>query len=238
MKKTFIRFERKFLLSELQKNLIIDKIKNYMVLDQYNVDSKPYIVSNIYFDNNNYEIIRHSLSKPSYKDKIRIRYYENYIKEEDLVFFEIKKKYNRKVTKRRISLPLSKIKSHINDADMLEMENYVDKQILNEINYTIKNFNLKPYMFIKYDRLAYFDENSDLRITFDSDIKYSEMQGSLNFNNELFSLLQPKTYLMEIKTEYNFPLWLANFLSELNIFNQSFSKYGKVYEKHVIGILD
>lgn len=50
------------------------------------------------------------------------------------------------------------------------------------------------------------------------------------------TLLIPKEfYLMEIKSSYNFPLWLVRFLSEESLFSQSFSKYGRAYQHYLQG---
>jgi len=40
---------------------------------------------------------------------------------------------------------------------------------------------------------------------------------------------------MEVKSEDNFPFWLARKLSEYELYSQSFSKYGTAYKQLLIG---
>ena len=96
----FKRYEMKYMLTIEQKQRLLDIMAPYMALDQYGRSS----IRNIYFDTNTYRLIRNSIEKPIYKEKLRIRSYGR-AAEDSTVFVELKKKYNHVVYKRRISLP-------------------------------------------------------------------------------------------------------------------------------------
>ena len=65
----FKRYELKYMLTLGQKEKILDKMSPYMRLDKYGQSN----VRNIYLDTDNYRLIRRSIEKPAYKEKLRIR---------------------------------------------------------------------------------------------------------------------------------------------------------------------
>ena len=72
---TFKRYELKFLLNDEQYNSILPVIHQYMNPDKYCVGGKEYGIYNIYYDTDDNYLIRTSLEKPYYKEKIRLRSY-------------------------------------------------------------------------------------------------------------------------------------------------------------------
>ncbi len=96
----FKRYELKYLLTQEQKQTVLQAMAEHMELDQYGRTT----IRNIYFDTENYRLIRRSIDKPAYKEKLRIRSYAR-AKATSTVFVELKKKYDSIVYKRRISLP-------------------------------------------------------------------------------------------------------------------------------------
>lgn len=76
-----------------------------MTLDPYNIDRKPYTITNLYYDTPDDYLIRAPLSDPVYKEKLRLRAY-GVPEKNSKVFLEIKKKYDGLVNKRRTALGL------------------------------------------------------------------------------------------------------------------------------------
>lgn len=97
---TFQRYEAKYLLTALEKEQILKKMSAHMRLDAYGRTT----IRNIYFDTDSYRLIRRSLEKPVYKEKLRMRSYQA-VGPEDPVFVELKKKFQSVVYKRRLVLP-------------------------------------------------------------------------------------------------------------------------------------
>ena len=222
-KYVFNRYELKFKLTISQFNAIEELIKQHMIPDENGQST----IQSLYYDTNSYLLIRNSLEKPIYKEKIRLRSY-GLAKENQNVFLELKKKYQEVVFKRRISLPLNKVDDFFN----LDDNTYFQSQIGKEIIY-FKNFykTLHPTILLLYDRTAFYQKNSDLRITFDQNIRYRTEKLSLSESLKGIPLLDEPIVLMEIKTSYAFPLWLTKYLSFHHIYKQSFSKYGEAYKK-------
>jgi len=221
VKYNFLRVEKKYLLESKIYEEFYNKIKDRMATDAYGT----YAISNIYFDTDNFQLIRDSIEKPKFKEKLRLRSY-GVPAEEDTVFLEIKRKFNGVVYKRRVALTLKQAKEYL-ESKKTDASN----QIFKEIDYFFKFYNPKPKVFIAYDRTAlYCKEDEDLRLTFDTNIRSRTYDLDLSCG-DYGDMLLDKTYvLMEIKGEKAMPLWLADILSEMNIYPNSFSKYGKVYE--------
>lgn len=67
----FRRYEKKYLLTPAQQEFILHGVRGYMKEDAYG----RYTICNIYYDTEDYSLIRSSLDKPVYKEKLRVRSY-------------------------------------------------------------------------------------------------------------------------------------------------------------------
>lgn len=225
----FNRYEHKYILDRETFNKVLEVMDKYMELDPYNVNHTPYTISNIYFDTPDDYLIRTSLSKPEYKEKLRLRAY-GIPKEASMVYLEIKKKFKGMVNKRRTALRLDEAYGFVKTGTLTQPKKYMNKQVLKEIEYFLKIYNLSPKLYIAYDRIAYFERDNDaLRISFDMNIRSRRYDLNLEDGDYGDKLLSDDVYLMEIKTSLAKPLWLVQMLSELCIKRQSFSKYGTEY---------
>ena len=102
----FNRYEKKYMLDEHTFRRLLERINDYMEPDKYNLNGQFYSICNIYYDTDDNRLIRSSIEKPVYKEKLRMRSYGTPCGE-DKVFLEIKKKYNGIVNKRRTSIVLN-----------------------------------------------------------------------------------------------------------------------------------
>lgn len=229
----FNRYENKFLISKSEYLSVHERLLEYMELDEYNKANKFYKIANIYYDTKDDLLIRRSLSKPKYKEKIRLRSY-GIPKKEDKVYLEIKKKFNGLVNKRRTTLKLQEAYKFLHTSNKPELKEYMNKQVVNEIDYMLKLYDLEPKVYLAYDRVAYFSKgNRDLRISFDTNIRTRRYDLKLESGDYGEPLLESDRWLMEVKTENSMPIWLSKLLSEYKIFSTSFSKYGVEYQKMI-----
>ncbi|MDO9630175.1 MAG: polyphosphate polymerase domain-containing protein [Acholeplasmataceae bacterium] len=235
IKPIFNRYERKYIITTKQKNELISFISEHLISDPYSEDGKAYTIYNIYYDTNDFSIIRNSIQKPTFKDKLRLRTYTYPLLDDDLVFLEIKKKFEGRINKRRVTMTYKVAKDYMESGVKPTFEAYIDNQIMNEIDYFIKIHKAKPGAYIRYDRIAYMSKTDELRITFDHQILFRNQNISFNSNDGNPILSSKDLYLMEVKSEDNFPLWLARKLSEFELYSQSFSKYGKAYQHYLLG---
>ena len=209
------------MLTLAQKQRILAAMEPYMELDHYGRTT----IRNIYFDTDTYRLIRRSIEKPAYKEKLRLRSY-GAAQGEDSVFLEMKKKYKGIVYKRRVGITQEAAKAYMADgAARLEAG-----QIGREIDY-FKDFydQLRPSVYLSYQRLSWKGIGNDLRVTMDWDVCYRTDDLDLRLPPGGRDLLQPGEALVEIKSATAMPLWLVDFLSQQQIRQRSFSKYGKAY---------
>ena len=218
----FKRYELKYMLTVEQKEKVLKAMEPYMELDCYGRTT----IRNLYFDTENYRLIRHSIEKPVYKEKLRIRSYRK-VDANGEVFVELKKKYKHTVYKRRIPLA---------EKDAMEWtcerkQNPYDTQIAEEIRYFMDYYGtLRPTVFLSYEREAYYaKDGGDFRVTFDENILCRENELSLQAETGGIPLLEAGKVLMELKCAGGIPLWMTQILSREHIYKTSFSKYGTAY---------
>ena len=231
---TFVRKEKKYLITTEQRDQLLKMLPKYMVFDRYCQNGNMYTVNNIYFDTPTFNVIRNSISKPAYKSKIRMRSYITEAQDSDLTFLEMKKKITGVVNKRRIVGKLIDVENFVETRKKPEHISDQQNQVFNEINYALDMEGSKPAVYLTYKRIALFANNdSSIRVTIDEDILARTTDLSLRSKRYGDKILPEGYYLMEIKVSGAFPLWLAHILTELNIYPTSFSKYGKFYEQKV-----
>lgn len=219
---TFKRIEKKYMLSGEQYNIFREYIDGYMQVDEYGLST----ICNLYYDTDSYELIRNSIEKPVYKEKLRLRSY-GVPGLYDTVFLEVKKKYKGIVYKRRTALPLKEAYRSIHNRKLEH-----GGQIEAEITYFLNQYELFPRVFLAYDRIAmYCREDTDLRMTFDFNIRSRTYDIDLSCGDEGQSLFDDGRVLLEIKVSDAYPFWLVHALEECSVYPVSFSKYGTVYKK-------
>lgn len=218
----FKRYELKYMLTTEQKERVLAAMKPYMRLDKYGRTT----IRNLYFDTDTYLLIRRSIEKTTYKEKLRIRSYSK-ADADSIVFVELKKKFKHAVYKRRIHLP---------EAEAMKWllgKKHTDKhtQISNEIDYFMDYYGaLHPTVFLSYEREAFYtNDGNDFRVTFDDNILCRQEDLSLQSDAYGTPILPEGKVLMEIKCSGGIPLWMTEVLSREKIYKTSFSKYGTAY---------
>ena len=230
--KVFDRIEKKFLITEEQKKTILDASESHVSKSNYHISD----IVNVYFDNDNYEMISESIDWVDFKKKVRVRSYVGY----DRVFIELKTKIHGEEEnigyKRRIMITRDDYKQFLKGKKNLvtlasqKIENPNDLQIAKELDYLITTFNLKPKILVSYRRESYKDDEG-LRITFDEDLKYRHTNLQLKKQkNDTMYFKDNRNIIMEIKTSRALPLWFVRNLSMCKIYPCQFSKIGKIYQ--------
>lgn len=215
MASKFERTEIKYLVPKTILNNFMEEIKK-----EVNDKIENYTICNIYYDTDDYLLIRRSIEKPVYKEKLRIRTY-GIPNDDDKVFIEIKKKFKSTVYKRRTDIKYIDFNYNNLHTD--------DTQIGREIEYFSKFYKgIKPKVYISYSRVAF--NNKEVRISFDDNIMYRTTDLNLKSGTYGTSLLNDAV-IMEIKINSSIPLWLTKLLTDFKIYKTSFSKYGNAYKQ-------
>ncbi len=222
----FQRVEKKYRMTLDLRDRFLAEIGDYLEPDEYGKST----VCSLYLDTPDRRLIRESIDakgfeKPAYKEKLRMRSYGT-PNDDTKVFLEIKKKYKGVVYKRRVRVPLRKAKIYLNGG-----EKPTESQIMEEIDWAMHYYGaMGPAMLIACEREAYtVRDNPQLRLTFDTGIRYREFDLDLALGHEGTKLLPDDIVLMEVKTGGAMPLWLAHALDKYQIYPTSFSKYGTAH---------
>lgn len=218
----FKRYEIKYLLTREQKEAVMSAMTDHMDPDSFGRST----IRNIYYDTDNYRLVRRSLERPIYKEKLRVRSYCT-AKPEDEVFIELKKKFNSVVYKRRTGICQRQAADYL--AGKISAPNPC--QITNEIDYFLQFYEtLAPKVFLSYEREAFFGkDDSEFRVTFDENILWRTTDLSLEAGVYGENILSPGQTLMEIKTSGGIPIWMVDALTSQRLQKISFSKYGSAY---------
>ncbi len=220
---TFLRTEKKYVLTKDQARRILSGMDGHIQPDGY----PEYDLFNIYFDTDDNLIASRCLEKTRYKEKCRLRSYGP-VKDGDPVFFEIKRKYDGLGEKRRIVTTQRQAMRAVRNGTFVDSSS----QIRREVNYFLSRYDLKPYMFIAYHRQAFTGKDeSDLRITFDTELRYRTKDLSLRETGAEIPFTGEDMVIMEIKAREAFPLWLTRILAREKALPSSFSKYTKIYTR-------
>ncbi len=234
----FNRYEKKYRLTSEQAELMQRILDDRMSLDSYNKRDYTYRIKNIYYDTESDELIRHSLSKPKFKEKLRLRAYGD-ADENCPVYIEIKKKVNKLVNKRRSAMYIDEALEFLKSGVLPESRAHHNRQVLNEVAYMLGRYELHPAVYIAYDRRAYFSKDeSDLRVSFDRSITTRRTALDFGSGDGGDQLLESGEWIMEVKTAYSMPMWLTRLLAEYEAYPSGFSKYGaefKIAQKARVG---
>ncbi|MDR0570915.1 MAG: polyphosphate polymerase domain-containing protein [Clostridiales Family XIII bacterium] len=226
----FNRYEKKYLVGEEVFHALQGKLAERMDLDGHNQSRLTYPICNIYYDTDDSRLIRASLAKPLYKEKLRLRSYGTPT-EGNTVYVEIKKKFNGKVNKRRSGMKPQEAREFLSTGRLPIIQPYMNAQVLREVQYMLTRTPLKPAVYLSYERRAFKGE-ADLRVSFDTDILTRRSDLRLESGAYGEPLLPRGVWLMEIKTAGAIPLWLSRLLAEYGAMPRGFSKYGFEYQKN------
>lgn len=221
---TFQRIEKKYLLDQKQYQELKEKLMDHVVPDKYFETS----IRSLYYDTDKFELIRRSIEKPEYKEKLRVRSYGK-ADQDDEVFVELKKKLDGMVYKRRTKARYADLMNNIEKAD------FKDRQVGNEIRYALNYYGkLRPAVYIGCKRHSYSGKDDEsLRVTFDSDISYRMKDLSLNESDKDKKVTD--MIVMELKVKDAMPLWLTSLLDEVKAYPRGFSKVGTAFMKEIRG---
>ncbi|MBQ8924840.1 MAG: polyphosphate polymerase domain-containing protein [Clostridia bacterium] len=218
----FARKELKYRLTASQDRFLREALAPYVRPDRYGEST----ICNIYYDTPDFRLIRKSIEKPVYKEKLRLRSYGP-AGPDDNTFLELKKKYKGIVYKRRICLSERDAMNYLNGTSPLPE----DSQIAKELDWFLASYgNLQPAVYLDYDRTAFYaKDDPDLRITFDRNIHFRTDDLSLQSLPGGRFVIRPGESIMEIKADGAMPLWLTALLTQANAQRTPFSKYGTAY---------
>jgi SPX domain protein involved in polyphosphate accumulation len=223
----FHRKEKKYVIGRTQYEWLLKHLPDYMRPDKYGTDG-CYTVTNLYFDNTDFEIYKQTKNKEVWRRKLRLRVYDD-VALHDTAFFELKLKHDKNTLKRRTMLTLADACHYLNHADEnpLNRLQTSNTAVLQEIDTFRTQYNLHPKMIVSYRRHAFHGKaDADLRITFDSDLRCRKED--LHLENGAYgeNFIAQDSFIMEIKTNtVQYPYWLEQLLRKTRCEQKRLSKF-------------
>ena len=220
------RYEMKYILSPEQTEYFKKSVEGHMKIDKFGLTS----IASLYYDTPDYRLIRTSVEKPPFKEKIRLRSY-GIATSTSPVFLELKRKAYGIVYKRRVQSTIPLVKKFFDGEGDICAGGQINREIT-----TFRDYyqTLVPACMIIYDRIAYFEPGGDLRLTIDHNPRYRYEDLDLSVSMEGISLLKDGYTILEVKVQQAVPLWLCSILSNGKIYKGSFSKYGEAYKQQLL----
>jgi hypothetical protein len=198
-------------------------------------------ISNLYLDTPDHLLIRRSVEKPDFKEKLRVRTYGTVCDEDHSAFLEIKRKCLGTVYKRRVRMTLREARGLV-EAGAIPRSPYqgdaarvaLNRQIMRELQWALTHYGaLAPTLAVGYERCAYTYRADDgsLRLTLDRDLRWCEAAWERDgYDGRGCQLLSSGACLMELKASAPLPPSLTHALDQLELYPRSFSKVGRSYE--------
>lgn len=218
----FKRYEFKYYLNQIQSDSASSQLSRLMDLDRNCVNQDGYRVRSLYFDSIDDECLYQKQSGNLLRKKIRMRTYgEDGI---DTVRFEIKRKYGQIVKKDSAIISKEEAKE-ICDGNYTVLL-VKDNPVLNEIYTTFVTKLYKPKVIVEYKRVAFVLPFSNIRVTFDNDLRSNINHLDLFSSvTDIMPVIIEGKQILEIKYDKFFPGHIKNVLSSINTERMAISKY-------------
>lgn len=226
IQKQFKRKESKYILNKVVWERFSQEMAAYMTQDEFATST----ITNIYFDNQDFQMIQDSIAKKNGREKVRMRLYAVHPEASSQAFLEIKKKENKIGYKFRLTSNPISIGRYIENG--IVDSTITDQTVTDELSQLRKRYGrIQPMMYIYYDRESFKGKtDSKIRITIDQQLLYRWTEVDALAGKFGQPLLDPNKVIMEVKVPGERPEWLEELLTKYKIEKQSFSKYGRAYQ--------
>lgn len=228
-----MREEFKYLVPNHKMDILRKLISPYVIRDDHIAIHRDsdYTVRSIYYDTwdlNEYDI---KLSGLHSRKKLRVRGY-NHNPYDNTVYLEIKHKRNMAVKKSRAPIQYNLIDQFlagVNISDIVIQRNDFPIAMEHAINflYYLKRRSMLPVVLVIYEREAYiFKFDHSTRITFDKQLRCIAYPNTNTFFSDIGSVpVYRNNFILEVKSNNGFPVWMIDVISKLNVKREALSKY-------------
>ncbi len=216
------RHELKYRISQADYLSIRQRLKCVMQRDAHAGADGIYTIQSLYFDNYRDKALREKLNGQSKREKFRIRYYKK-----DLSYITLEKKIKNKELCKKTDAPLTiEEYKRILLSPGQWMENH-SESLVRELYSKMKVQQLRPRVFVSYQREAFTYKPGNVRVTFDFDIRTSLFQREFLSKSisDIPATDADKGIVMEVKYDAFLPEIIGCLLQEGSLRRTAFSKY-------------
>ena len=216
------RYELKYIITPTMAYILKKRLLNIMEIDSLaNGGTNGYTISSLYFDDVDSTAYFEKLDGVLYRTKYRIRVYDY---DDSFIRLERKLKHENMTSKDQTRITKEQFYDIIN-GNINEIAFSKDK-LYNEFIKDIKLKSLRPSVIVEYQRLALTYPVSDVRVTFDSEVRSGLYNYDL-FSKDLnpYSVLNPNEVILEVKFNDYLPEHISLILATIPSFRQAVSKF-------------
>ena len=216
------RYELKYIITPQMAYILKKRLLTIMDVDSLaNGGANGYTISSLYFDDLDSTAYFEKLDGVLYRTKYRIRVYDY---SDSFIRLERKLKHENMTSKDQTKITKEQfydiINGNINEIAL------TDNKLYNEFIKDIRVKSLKPSVIVEYKRLALTYPVSDVRVTFDSEVRSGLYNYDL-FSPELstYSVLNPHEVILEVKFNDYLPANISAILTTIPSFRQAVSNF-------------
>ena len=216
------RNEWKYNLTNQQLSLLKSRISEVLDLDPHTPKCGKYVIHSLYFDDYKDQSIYTTDSGLSKRFKWRIRFYD-----EDLsyIVLERKEKIDSRCHKKSCKLTLDEYEKIVS-GNITDIVYDTDKNLIKELARDIMLYNYVPKVIVDYERIAFAEEITNVRITFDTKISASyDFDNFLNGDYIKYYIQPSNQNVLEVKFDDVLPSYIKKIVESYEFKQTSFSKY-------------
>ena len=193
-----------------------------MELDPHTPEKGRYVIHSLYFDDYKDTSVYTTDAGLSKRFKWRIRYYD-----EDLsyIVLERKEKLESRCHKKSCKLTLDEYQEIVS-GNITNLVYDTKKQLIKELARDMMLYDYRPKVIIDYERIAYVEEITNVRITFDMKISASyDLENFLKGDYIKYYINPQGMNVLEVKFDDILPSYIKKIVESYGFKQNSFSKY-------------
>lgn len=215
------RVEDKFSCSEMEMLLLKARLQSVLDTDTNQKDKAGYQITSVYFDDYWDSCLWEATDGVKERCKYRIRIYDDQF---DVIKLEIKYKKDSRIYKRSQRISREEMETLLKGKCIVREKEQDD--CISRMNIAIKTKKLEPVVIVEYDRTAFVYETGNVRITLDSNLRYStNMDDFISGKKESYRVVPEQNRVIEVKYDEILPGVIARIIENGNMIQTSFSKY-------------
>ena len=218
---TEYRYELKYIISDQAAELLKQQLRALMELDSHSIsDGCSYTIRSLYFDDINSSAYYDKLDGIESRSKYRMRIYNG---SKDVIKLECKHKDENMTYKESSSLNYEIARAVIDGRYGAIRTN---DAFMNRFLAEAMARSLRPSILVEYRRLAFVYPVSEVRITFDSELRSGRYDMDLfNADSSTFETFDEGRQVLEVKCNEFIPQHILNVLSSVPLLRQAVSKF-------------
>ncbi len=223
------RNEWKYILTNQELSLLKSRVSQILDVDPHTPSNGRYLIHSLYFDDHSNTSLATTNSGLSKRFKWRIRYYGDDL---SYIVLEKKEKWESRCHKKSCKITVDEYNAIVN-GNILDLIDDTEKPLIKELAVDMLTKEYKPKIIIDYERIAYVEPITNVRITFDMKISASyELDKFLEGDYLNFYVMPSGINLLEVKFDDILPSHIRRIVESYGFKQTSFSKY--LYGRKII----